>query len=85
MMVGKKKNRKTLVELENGEIGLVTKLRGGTYFNQRLQALGIRQGIKVTKLSSMLFNGPVTVKVGEAKVAIGRGMAEKIDVEVTGQ
>jgi len=43
--------------------------------------LGIRPGKKVTKLSSTLFRGPVTLRVNNTQVAVGFGMAKKIIVE----
>ena len=49
---------------------------------RRLEALGIRPGRKVTKIGSMLFRGPVTLKVDSTQVAIGFGMANRILVEV---
>lgn len=49
---------------------------------RRLEALGIRPGKKVTKISSMLFRGPVTLRVDSTQVAIGFGMANRILVEV---
>jgi len=56
--------------------------RGAGFSGRRLEALGIRPGMKVTKVSSMLFRGPVTLRVGNAQVAIGFGMANRIIVEV---
>ena len=56
--------------------------RGAGFSGRRLEALGIRPGMKVTKVSSMLFRGPVTLRVGNAQVAIGFGMANRILVEV---
>lgn len=47
----------------------------------RLNALGIRPGQRITKVSSTLMQGPVTIRVGNAQVAIGFGMASKIIVE----
>jgi len=44
--------------------------------------LGIRPGKKVTKISSTLLRGPVTLTVDNAQVAIGFGMANRIIVEV---
>jgi len=44
--------------------------------------LDIRLGKKVTKVSSSLFRGPVTLRVDNAQVAIGFGMANRIIVEV---
>jgi len=49
---------------------------------RRLEALGIRPGKKVTKISSMLFRGPVTLRVDNAQVAVGFGMADRVVVEV---
>jgi len=58
-------------------------MRGhGPGFGQRLEAMGIRPGKKVTKVSSMLFRGPVTLRVDNAQVAVGFGMANRIIVEV---
>lgn len=48
----------------------------------RLSALGIRPGKRVTKVSSMFMRGPVTIQVGNAQVAIGFGMAKRILVEL---
>jgi len=56
--------------------------RGTGFTGRRLEALGIRPGRKVTKISSMLFRGPVTLRVGNAQVAIGFGMANRIIAEV---
>jgi len=44
--------------------------------------LGIRPGKKITKISSMLMRGPVTVQAGHTQIAIGFGMANKIFVEL---
>lgn len=54
----------------------------GPGFGRRLEALGIRPGKKVTKVSSMFFRGPVTLRVDNTQVAIGFGMANRILVEV---
>ena len=58
-------------------------MRGhGPGFGRRLEAMGIRPGKKVTKVGSMLFRGPVTLRVDNAQVAVGFGMANRIIVEV---
>lgn len=54
----------------------------GSMSIRRLEALGIRPGKKVTKISSMLFRGPVTLRVDNAQVAVGFGMANRVVVEV---
>jgi len=72
----------TLAEMRTGQTGTVVGVLGGHGLIQRLDALGIRPGKKVTKLSSTLFRGPVTLRVNNSRVAVGFGMARKIIVEV---
>jgi len=71
----------TLAEMKTGQTGTVVGVLGGHGFIQRLDALGIRPGKKVTKLSSTLFRGPVILRVNNTQVAVGFGMARKIIVE----
>ena len=71
----------TLVEMKKGETGRVVSINGGMALNQRLEALGIRPGRELVKLSRAFRRGPVTVKVGSSRVAVGYGMAGKILVE----
>jgi ferrous iron transport protein A len=68
--------------MRTGQAGTVVEVLGGHGLIRRLDALGIRPGRKVTKVSSTLFRGPVTLRVDNAQVALGFGMARKIVVEV---
>ena len=70
-----------LAEMRTGQTGTVVGVMGGHGLIRRLDALGIRPGRKVTKLSSTLFRGPVILRVDNAQVAVGFGMARKIIVE----
>ena len=72
----------TLRQMEIGQTGTVIGILGGRGLMRRLEALGIRPGKKVTKISSTLFRGPVTLRVDNAQVAVGFGMANRIIVEV---
>ena len=72
----------TLRQMRAGQKGKVVQVQSGYGLVNRLSALGIRPGSKVTKLSAMLMHGPVTVKSGRTQLAIGFGMANKIIVEV---
>jgi len=65
-----------------GQTGTVIQILGGRGLAQRLEAIGIRAGKKITKISSMLFRGPVTLRVDQTQAAIGFGMANKILVEI---
>ena len=76
-----KGNLLTLNQLKMGQTGTVVELDGGSRFARRLESLGIRPGGKVTKVSSMLFRGPVVLKVGNSQIAIGFGMARRVWVE----
>jgi len=72
----------TLAEMRTGQTGTVVEILGGHGLIRRLDALGIRPGRKVTKISSTLFRGPVILRVDNARVAVGFGMARKMIVEV---
>lgn len=68
----------SLNELKPNEKGIVQKIDGGTYLIDRLNALGIRPGKEIAKISSMFTSGPVTIQIDRSQVAIGHGMAKKI-------
>jgi len=72
----------TLGQMEAGQTGTVIQILGGRGLIRRLDALGIRPGKKITKVSSMFFRGPVTFRSDHTQVAIGFGMANKILVEI---
>jgi len=71
-----------LTQLEEGETGVVVDICGGDGLVRRLESLGIRVGKEVTKVSSQLMRGPITVRINNSQVAIGFGMAKKILLEM---
>ena len=71
----------TLVQMQNDQSGVVVEIQGGRRITSRLSALGIRPGQRITKVSSMFMRGPVTIQLGNAQVAIGFGMANKVIVK----
>ena len=73
-------NQLTLAKLKNGQSGTVVEIKGGHRLVDRLNALGIIPGKKITKTSAMLMRGPLTIEVDRAEVAIGFGMASKVVV-----
>jgi len=75
-------NHVPLSRMEAGQSGIVVQIQGGQGMINRLGALGIRPGRRVTKVGSMFMRGPVTVQVGNARVAIGFGMAKRIVVDL---
>ena len=72
----------TLARMQTGQSGVVVQIQGGHGLVNRLNALGIRPGKRITKVGSMFMRGPVTIQVDRAQVAIGFGMANKIIVEL---
>ena len=72
----------TLRQMGAGQSGKVAEIQGGQGLINRLNALGIRPGKRITKVSSMLMQGPVTIQSGSTRMAVGFGMAQKIIVEL---
>ncbi len=72
----------TLRQMKAGQSGIVAQIQGGHGLINRLSALGIRPGKKITKVGSMFMRGPVTVQLDSTQVAIGFGMANKVIVEL---
>jgi len=81
-MTEHRNDRLTLADMRSGQTGTVVEILGGHGLVRRLDALGIRPGRKVTKISSALFHGPVVLKVDSTHIAVGFGMAKRIVVEV---
>ena len=70
----------TLNQMRSRQKGKIMEIQGGQGLVNRLDALGIRPGNQITKVSSMLMRGPVTAQVNSTRIAIGFGMANKIIV-----
>jgi ferrous iron transport protein A len=76
------RNLISLTRMQPGHSGTVVQIQGGHGLVDRLNALGIMPGKRMTKISSMVARGPVTIEVDRAQVAIGFGMANRIIVEL---
>ena len=79
-----KANRVSLAQMQTGQKGKIVEINGGAGLAQKLEALGIRTGNEITKLSEQLMRGPVLLQHNNTQAAIGFGMASKVFVEVTG-
>lgn len=71
-----------LIRMRSGTKGIVVKIGGGRNMRIKSETLGIRIGVELEKVSGHAFRGPVVVKVGSTRVAVGHGMAHKIIVEI---
>jgi ferrous iron transport protein A len=72
----------SVARMKTGQTGVIVGVMGGPGLVRRLDAMGIRPGQPVTKVSSTLFHGPVTLGVNSFRVAVGFGMARRIIVKV---
>ena len=76
---------KPITELSNlslGEKGVVVFVRGGTSACQRLLDMGLTQGTEVTVVNAAPFRGPIELAVRGSALALGRGLARHVFVEV---
>jgi DtxR family Mn-dependent transcriptional regulator len=81
-----------LTEMSDGQSGTVASIgrgegmgacrRGG--FERRLMDMGLTSGTRVTVVKSAPFHGPVEILVRGSRLAIGRGIAERIFLEIEG-
>ena len=71
-----------LVDIPQGVCAKVICIEGGHGCREKIQNLGIREGKNIKKITAALSRGPVVVKVGSTQIAIGRGMASSVIVEL---
>lgn len=93
---GVRKMELRLTDLRNGESGIVTFVKGGQEtglgkrrrarrgwgFRKRLEDMGLTPGTRVTVVKSAPFRGPLEIYVRGSRLALGKGMTERIYVEV---
>ena len=60
----------------------VVEVKGGWGLRQKLSELGILPGQLLTVSSSSAWRGPILVQIHSNEVALGRGVARKVMVEV---
>jgi Fe2+ transport system protein FeoA len=91
-----KRREVPLTALKAGEAGIVTYIRFGHTrwghirhghgrgwgFGKRLMDMGLTPGTRVTVVKSAPFHGPLEILVRGSRLALGRGMAERIFVEI---
>ena len=75
-----------LTALKAGETGTVASIKGGYErkwaFRKRLMDMGLTPRTRVTVVKLAPFHGPVEILVRGSRLALGRGMAERILVEI---
>jgi DtxR family Mn-dependent transcriptional regulator len=79
-----------LTSLRDGETAIVTSIkmacgkgRGrGWGFAKRLMDMGLTPGTRVIVVKSAPFHGPLEILVRGSRIALGRGVAERIFAEI---
>ncbi len=74
---------KTLDSVRPGQKAKVVEVKGGWGMRQRLCELGIFPDQIIIIANASLWKGPVLVQTNGNEVALGRGVARKVIVEVT--
>jgi Fe2+ transport system protein FeoA len=70
-----------LSELKTGQTAVIQDLQGGYSFRSRLAALGFTPGVEITMVQN-LGHGPMIVTLRDTRIALGRGEAEKILIQL---
>jgi ferrous iron transport protein A len=75
-------NVTVLTNMRDGQAGTIISIDAGKKATKRLADLGLIPGKDIKILRKTLFSGPVEIRVSGSRLAIGRGLASKIVVEV---
>ena len=74
---------KSLNALAPGTQALVHQLQGGHRFVSRMAAMGFTPGAEITIVQNY-GRGPLIVAIRDTRIALGRGEAKRVLVEVRG-
>lgn len=69
-----------LSSLHTGERGVVTGIAGGRGMIERMTSLGFVPGTEVVMLQNFR-HGPIIVRAHDARIALGRGVAFRIQIQ----
>ena len=72
----------SLTNLPYNKEARIIRFEGGYGLNKRLRVIGIKEGGVIKIISRQLLRGPLTIEVNSCQITLGRGMAQKIIVEV---
>lgn len=72
----------SLLDLKDNKKAKIVGVQGGLGLQRKLRVMGIREGQEIKIVTKQPFRGPLTVNVCGSQMTLGRGMAQKILVEV---
>lgn len=70
-----------ITKLRKNQVVMIKQLSGGYNYQNKLRAMGIREGKYVKIVTIQPFHGPLVVEIDNMKITVGRGMAQGIIVE----
>lgn len=70
-----------LIDIQPGKIVRIIAIKGGRGVSSKLRQLSILPGECVRILKRAPFDGPVLIELEGRSVALGRGVAAKVEVE----
>lgn len=71
-----------LTHLKTGQKAKILRLEGGKGFQRNVRSRGIREGKILEVVTVHPIGGPIVIEIDGRETAIGRGMAQRIIVEV---
>ena len=71
-----------LINLENGQKGVIISIAGGFRATKRLADLGLTPDTVVEVLKKAPFSGPLRIKVRGSNLILGKGLAAKVFVRL---
>jgi ferrous iron transport protein A len=60
----------------------IVRFEGGYGLQHKLRVMGVREGHTIKIVSRQPLRGPLTVEVNGGQITLGRGLAQKIMVEM---
>ena len=75
-------SRVAIGNLEQGQCGKISLIRGGYNVLNRLLDMGLKPGIEILAVRVTAPSGPVEVSVGSSKIVLGKGVASKVFVDL---
>ena len=72
----------SLIDIKKGQRGTIVSILGGRMAVKRLADLGLTPGTEIKVLRKIQPYGPVEIEVRGSNIALGRGIALKIQIEL---
>jgi ferrous iron transport protein A len=73
-----------LLQVKAGKLVRVKYITGGASLEHKLRQLGLLPGDYARVLRFAPLGGPILIEVGGRSIALGRGIASKVEVEDAG-